>query len=92
MFLSFFSMSITPFLSTTALPVIEITDLVPRPFQIVVISIFVISILPTFPPEPEVHTSKNSSQVPEGEEVLIQLIAEMDFFLISTSLQISKEP
>ena len=35
---------------TTALPVIEIADLAPRPFQIVVISIFVISILPTFSP------------------------------------------
>ena len=81
-------MSITPFLSTTALPVIEIADLVPRPFQIVVISIFVISILPTFPPE--VHP-KIVAKSPK-KEVLIQLIAEMDFFLISTSLQISKEP
>ena len=81
-------MSITPFLSTMALPVIEIADLVPRPFQIVVISIFVISILPTFPPE--VHP-KIVAKSPK-KEVLIQLIAEMDFFLISTSLQISKEP
>ena len=73
---------------TTALPVIEIADLAPALFKSLSFQFLLFLFSPHFPPE--VHPKIVAKS--QKKEVLIQLIAEMDFFLISTSLQISKEP